>query len=113
MENSNSLKNNVQRYIDLDDQIKEINKSTKDIKEQKKVVEEAILDQMRSNNIDQINLGDSGKLKLVKTKTFEAVKKEIIFEKLSEKMTAEKAQEITETIINSRKASENTKIQRK
>lgn len=109
--NQDNLKKDIQSYIDLDDEIRSLTNDLKDLKLKKKSIEENILDYMKSSNLDQINLG-KGKLKLVKSKTFETLKKDYLLDKLSETMDSSKAEEITTKILNNRKSNETTKIQR-
>lgn len=109
--NQDNLKKDIQSYIDLDDEIRSLSNDLKDLKLKKKSIEENILDYMKSSNLDQINLG-KGNLKLVKSKTFETLKKDYILDKLSETMDSSKAEEITTKILNNRKSNETTKIQR-
>lgn len=106
------LKQDIQKYIEIDDELRTFNVSLKNLKIQKKSIEDKILDYMKDNKIDQINLG-KGKLKLVKTKSFASIKKDYILDKLSENLPVSEAESLTDKIINSRKTTEVTKIERK
>jgi hypothetical protein len=106
------LKTDIREYIDLDDEIKKINSTLKELKLEKKKMEENILQYMKKTNTDQINLG-KGKLKLVKGKSYEGLKKEYIISQLTEgKMDKSKAEDIADSLMKNRKMNEVTKIQR-
>lgn len=105
-----NLKKDVQDYIDLDDKIKKLNQELKELKLSKKDSESIILEYMKKEQVDQINLG-KGKLKIVKNKTFEPIKKDFIINKLTEGGIPD-PEKVTENILKSRKVSETTKIQR-
>jgi flagellin-specific chaperone FliS len=66
---------------------------------------------MKITKTDQINLG-KGKLKLVKSKTYEVLKKDYIISQLSEKLDKSKAEDIADQLIKNRKTNEVSKIQR-
>ena len=55
------LKNEVKEYLELDDQIKAINKALKERREKKKKLSESILENMKGFNIDFMNT-KNGKL---------------------------------------------------
>jgi hypothetical protein len=106
-----SLKTDIKEYLELDDEINKINKDLKEMKLGKKEIEMKILEYMKKTKTDQIKLG-KGKLKLVKSKTYEVLKKDYIVSQLSEKLDKSKAEDIAEQLIKNRKTNEVMKIQR-
>jgi hypothetical protein len=105
------LKSDIKEYLELDDEINKINKELKVLKLEKKEIEMKILEYMKITKTDQINLG-KGKLKLVKSKTYEVLKKDYIVSQLSEKLDKSKAEDIADQLIKNRKTNEVSKIQR-
>jgi hypothetical protein len=105
------LKSDIKEYLELDDEINKLNKELKVLKLGKKEIEMKILEYMKITKTDQINLG-KGKLKLVKSKTYEVLKKDYIVSQLSEKLDKSKAEDIADQLIKNRKTNEVSKIQR-
>jgi hypothetical protein len=105
------LKSDIKEYLELDDEINKLNKELKVLKLEKKEIEMKILEYMKITKTDQINLG-KGKLKLVKSKTYEVLKKDYIVSQLSEKLDKSKAEDIADQLIKNRKTNEVSKIQR-
>jgi hypothetical protein len=105
------LKSDIKEYLELDDEINKLNKELKVLKLEKKEIEMKILEYMKVTKTDQINLG-KGKLKLVKSKTYEVLKKDYIVSQLSEKLDKSKAEDIADQLIKNRKTNEVSKIQR-
>ena len=106
-----TFKKFVKKYIDNDDKLKDLNKSLKDLKLEKKEYETKILEYMINNDLDEVELG-GGKLKKTVSKSYVPIKKEHITTKLSEKLDNEKAKEIAEHIVNNREFNEISKIKR-
>lgn len=63
-----AIKQVIKDYIKIDDEIIEINKQTKDIRNRKKILEEGIKDYMISNGKSVVLLAGAGSLKLSKSK---------------------------------------------
>ena len=111
MSEKESLKKNIADYIEIDDQIKELNDSLKQLRNQKKDKEADIISFMEHSGIDQINVGD-GKIKMCKTKKMEPLNKDTIYKKLISEMSEEKAHDLTNKILSDRVLCENSKISR-
>ena len=111
MSDKEILKRNVFEYIQIDDEIKQINESLKQLRNNKKEKENEIIEFMEQSGLDQINVGD-GKIKMSKTKKFEPLNKDTIYKKLVSEMSEEKAHELTTKILADRILGENSKISR-
>lgn len=72
----------VKAYIDMHDQLSEASKRLSDIRKKKKEMSEVIVEYMRKNDIDGINVKD-GKLVRKQVKRLEPLKKEHIMEELT------------------------------
>ena len=70
----NKLKNEVKEYLELDDQIKAINKALKERRDKKKKLSESILENMKKFQIDFMNT-KNGKLTYATSKRKEPLNK--------------------------------------
>jgi hypothetical protein len=106
------LKRNVMVWLDLDDKLKAIRKSMKELTKEKKEYEKKILVQLEKVKDNTIEVGD-GKLSRNITKSKAPLKKEIIFDALV-KLTKNdnKAKEMTTYILDSRPEIEKIKLKR-
>jgi len=103
---------NVKKYLEIDDKIKEIKNTVKDITNEKKQYEEFILHYLESIDEKIIDLAD-GKLVRNISKTQGPLKKELIHKTLTEIVgDSVKATVMTEQIIKSRPISEKVSLKR-
>lgn len=91
----------VKAYIDMHDQLAEAGKQLRDIRKKKKELSEVIVEYMRKNEIDGINVGD-GKLLRKQSKRLEPLKKEHIMEELTKEVGDSKAENILVNIFSKR-----------
>lgn len=91
----------VKAYIDMHDQLTEAGKQLRDIRKKKKELSEVIVEYMRKNEIDGINVGD-GKLLRKQSKRLEPLKKEHIMEELTKEVGDSKAENILVNIFSKR-----------
>ena len=87
----------VKAYIDMHDQLSEASKRLSDIRKKKKEMSEVIVEYMRKNDIDGINVKD-GKLVRKQVKRLEPLKKEHIMEELTKTLGDQGAAE--HTLVN-------------
>jgi gas vesicle protein len=102
--------NNVKKYIEIDDFIKENKNKLKKYVKEKKEKEEYILNYLSTIKEDVIDL-QNGRLKRNISKTQEPLKKEIIHKALTE-LIGDKASQFTEHIIKSRGMKERITLKR-
>lgn len=99
----NKLKIEVREYLDLDDQIKALNKALKERREKKKQLSENILGNMNKFQIDFMNTRN-GKLIYNKTKRKEPLNKHNLITGLNSYLdNIEESQKITKHVLDSRK----------
>ena len=91
----------VKAYIDMHDQLAEAGKRLRDIRKKKKELSEVIVEYMRKNEIDGINVKD-GKLLRKQTKRLEPLKKEHILEELAKTVGEAKAEDVLVNIFSKR-----------
>ena len=109
---TNQFKNNVLKWIKIDDNIREHRKAVKELNERKKEFEETIINYLTEVEEDSIQIKD-GFLKKSVTKTKEPLKKENIKNALVEITgDATKATMLTEHILKSRKETEKISLKR-
>ena len=65
-----SFENQIQQWIQIDNQLKQLNEKTKELRDKRNTLEEKITDHVFSNNLSDTTVKISdGKLKFVNTKT--------------------------------------------
>jgi hypothetical protein len=109
---SQEFVNNVKKYIELDDILKDKREQIKKMNNEKKSCEEFILDYLQKIDEQTIDIQD-GRLRKSVTKSFTPIKKDLIQQTLTSVFgDGSKAQTITEQIINSRKIVEKVALKR-
>lgn len=91
----------VKAYIDMHDQLTEAGKALRDIRKKKTELANVIVEYMRKNDIDGINVGD-GKLLRKQSKRLEPLKKEHIMAELTKEVGDTKAEDILVNIFSKR-----------
>ena len=109
---TNGFKQNVLKWINIDDDIREHRKAVKELNQQKKEFEESIITYLTEVDEESIQIKD-GFLKKSVTKSKEPLKKENIQTALVE-ITGDsnKATMLTEHILKSRKETEKISLRR-
>jgi dihydroorotase len=80
-----SFENQIQQWVSLDNQLKQLNEKTKDLREKRNVLEEKITNYASSNNLSNATVEISdGKLKFVNTKVQEPLSYKYLEKTLSE-----------------------------
>ena len=96
------LKNEVKEYLELDDQIKEINKALKERREKKKKLSESILENMKGFNIDFMNT-KNGKLTYTTNKRKEPLNKKNLITGLNNYFDNEvESKKVSKIVLDSR-----------
>ena len=101
----------VKAYIDLYDQLAAAGKQLRDIRKQKTELAGVIVEYMRKNDIDGINVGD-GKLLRKQSKRLEPLKKEHIMEELAKEVGEPKAENILVNIFSKRNVTNTDTLRR-
>jgi hypothetical protein len=96
------LKNEVKEYLELDDQIKAINKALKERREKKKKLSESILENMKGFNIDFMNT-KNGKLTYTTNKRKEPLNKKNLITGLNNYFDNEvESKKVSKIVLDSR-----------
>jgi hypothetical protein len=104
---SDDFKKNISYWLKLEAEEKKYKDGLRDLKDKKTIIEEDILDYMKSNNITHkdITVGDGIKLKYAELKTQENISKRMILDRLTKYFNnVTKANEITNFIYSERKS---------
>jgi hypothetical protein len=101
MEVDQEFKDAVKAYIDMHDRLADASKQLRDIRKKKKELSEVIVEYMRKNEIDGINIKD-GKLLRKTSKRLEPLKKEHILSELSKSVGETQAENILVGIFSNR-----------
>ena len=97
------LKVDVKEYLEIDDQIKAINKALKDRRDKKKILSESILDNMKRFEIDFMNT-KNGKLTYAESKRKEPLNKKNLITGLNNYFNNEEdTKRATKVVLESRK----------
>lgn len=102
----------VREWVDKDDDIKKKRAELKEITDEKKQLEQFILDYMEDNNLDMFEISD-GKLRKNISKTKAALKHDLIQESLTKVFNnTEKAFNTTKLILDNRPVTERIRLKR-
>lgn len=114
MDTKQELVTHIRSWIQIDNEIMELQKRIKTYREEKKKLTESLVDVMKTNEIDCFDIND-GKLIYSKTKTKKAISKKTLLDSLNKyfKEDNELAKEISEHILNSREETIKENIRRK
>lgn len=106
------FQNAVKAYVECDNDIKDLNTKKKELADEKKQLEEYMIEYMTKNKHEEILISD-GTLHLAITKTKGALKKEYVQDRIQRYTDTSKAITITEDIFENRPITEKAKITRK
>lgn len=109
------LVNNIKEWIRIDNELKELQKASKERRERKKELTSDLVDVMKTNEIDCFDTKDGGKLIYSKNKVKASLNKKTLFNSISNyfKDDPVKAKELGEFIMNSRETTIKENIRRK
>jgi DNA repair ATPase RecN len=99
---STPIQETFQKYLQLQKQLSDMRKSVKVIKKNADTLESEIKEYMTNNDMDSISLKD-GEIVLYARKIPQTFKKEVIMEKINEKLKdAQKSEELAQSIIQNK-----------
>ena len=112
--NKEVLIENIKEWIQIDNELKELQKAARERRERKKELTASLVDVMRDNEIDCFDVND-GKLIYTQTKVKETMSKKYLLNTLSNffKDDPEKALNLSEFILNNRQEKVRENIKRK
>jgi len=102
----------VKAYVECDNEISDLNSQKKELADEKKQLEEYMIEYMTKNKHEEIMISN-GTLHLAITKSKGALKKEYVQDRIGRYTDTAKAVTITEDIFENRPITEKAKIQRK
>ena len=105
------FKDAVKAYVTLTDEIQKSSLKMRELRKQKDAVGETILEYMKRNAIDELQMQD-GKLVRKKAKRIEALKKEHILEELKSVVDQARAEAIVSNIFSHRNVTEKDMLSR-
>jgi hypothetical protein len=111
-DDDSQFKSAVKAYVECDNELSDINSQKKELTDEKKQLEEFMIEYMTKNKHEEIMISD-GTLHLAITKSKGALKKEYIQDRIGRYTDTAKAVTITEDIFENRPITEKAKIQRK
>tara|TARA_Y100000996_G_scaffold400684_1_gene370926 strand:+ start:1856 stop:2206 length:351 start_codon:yes stop_codon:yes gene_type:complete len=112
--NKEQLLNNVRKWIQLDDEIKELGKHLKEKRQDKKNITSLLVDTMKENEIDCFDLAGGNKLIYQKSKLKKTLSKKHLIDAINKYINnTEKAKEMGEFILNSREEQIKENIRRR
>ena len=105
----------VKNWITLDDQIKSLQKQIREIKSEKKVATETLVETMKNNEIDCFELGSGNKLVYTKNKSKKPLSKKHLLNSLSKYFNGnvEQASQLSKFIMNTREEKVKENLRRK
>ena len=114
MDNKRQLIENVKNWIDIDNDIKTLQKQLKEKRKEKKIYTENLVDIMKTNNVDCFDI-KNGKLIYTKKKIKAPLSKKHLFSSLSNyfKNNSGIIEELGNYILNSREEKIKENIRRK
>jgi hypothetical protein len=100
---SETIHDKFQKYLELQRQLVEVRKQQRESKKILETLEKEIKSYMTNNDMDSISLKE-GEIVLYAKKISQTFKKETMVERLTEKLNdPQKAQELTQSIIDNKK----------
>ena len=108
------LINNIKNWINVDNEIKKLQKNIKSLREEKKKFTINLVDIMKKNDIDAFDIND-GKLLYTKTQTKTPISKKHLLSSISEyfKNDEQTVENLCNFILNTRKTKVTENIKRK
>ena len=114
MNTKEELVENIKKWVSYDYEIKNLQKSMKEIREKKKELTKSLIDVMKNHEIDCFDIND-GKLIYSRSKIKKPINKKTLFTSLHTyfKEDEEMAKQLSEFILNSREETVKESIRRK
>jgi len=102
----------VTRYASLSDELAASSKTMRDLRARARELGESILDFMRKNEIDEVEVTGSGKLCRRVSRRTGPLSKELIAEELKSHVQPDRVPEVIEKIMGRRETTESTTLKR-
>ena len=104
METKEQLINFIKQWIDVEDEIKDLQKQLKEKRSEKKILTESLVDVMKTNEIDCFDI-NNGKLIYTKNKVKSSLSKKLLISSLHEYFgdDSSEVERLSNHILNSRK----------
>jgi hypothetical protein len=100
---SNQIQEKLNEYLTINKDLKVLRKHQRELKQKSDLLEKEIKNYMTDNDMDSIALKE-GEIILYAKKIPQTFKKEVIIEKLTEKLNdSQKAEELTQSILQNKK----------
>jgi len=97
------FKTDIQRYADLDEEIKKGSKALSALRKEKKALEPAILDFMKKHEYTEINIGNEHQILRVTSTSTESLKPDALLEDLTTILgSAEYAERVADAVLANR-----------
>ncbi len=97
------FKTDIQRYADLDEEIKKGSKTLSALRKEKKALEPAILDFMKKHEYTEINIGNEHQILRVTSTSTESLKPDALLEDLTTILgSAEYAERVADAVLANR-----------
>jgi hypothetical protein len=97
------FKTDIQRYADLDEEIKKGSKALSALRKEKKALEPSILDFMKKHEYTEINLGNEHQILRVTSTSTESLKPDALLEDLTTILgSAEYAERVADAVLANR-----------
>jgi|APGre2960657404_1045060.scaffolds.fasta_scaffold00163_6 regulator of replication initiation timing len=110
--NEVDIKKIITEYVEVDDSIAEINKSIKELRNKKKILEDSIKEYMENNDISKVEL-DLGSLKISKSTSQKKIsKKDILPVLIDNDIDDSKVNDIVAELFDGAETEEKTKVVR-
>lgn len=107
------FKEKIKQWLSIDNQIRDLKNKIKILQAGQTQLTPQIMGFMSKNEIHNMNLGDSGKLKYIKRETAQTITQKLLKQKLVEFLKdEEKGLEAFEHILNGREKKENIALKR-
>lgn len=112
-ETKEQLVHAVKKWIDLDNEIREISKTTREKREEKKQVSVKLMEMMKNNDLDCLDIND-GKICYKKSKSKKPLNKENLLKILQQYFkSTDKSIDAAEFILNNREVVDKETLTRK
>lgn len=112
LEGLDEFKEKIKNWLSIDNQIRDLKNKIKVLQAGQTELTPQIMGFMSKNEIHNMNLGDSGKLKYVKRETAQSITQKLLKEKLVELLNEEKGLEAFHHILDGREKKENIALKR-
>jgi hypothetical protein len=106
------FKEKIKQWLTIDNQVRDLKNKIKVLQAGQSELTPDIIGFMSKNEIHNMNLGDSGKLKFVKRETASGLTQKLLKQKLIEFLDEDKGLEALEHILSGREKKENTSLKR-